>query len=137
METTWHLRAPFPQPGELGDYMSPKSYAFFYRVLYGSTYLTRAMSEKALELLTTPDFTDGLVAGVPAHTTVAQKFGEHSFEGVPDTESKQLHDCGIVYHPEHPYLLCVMTKGSDFQRLSKVIKEVSETVYTAANADYK
>jgi len=27
----------------------------------------------------------------------------------------QLHDCGIVYYPETPYLLCVMTKGWNFE----------------------
>lgn len=133
------LGTPFPNPGELGDYMSPKSYALFYRVLYSATYLNRPMSEKALELLSINDrdFPQGLAAGVPENVTVAQKFGERSFEGFDSPYNKELHDCGIVYNPKHAYVLCIMTKGKDFQELTNAIRDVSKMVYEEVDADYK
>ncbi len=92
------------------DFMSPKTYSMFLRVLYGSTYLTRANSEKALSLMSQSSFANGLRAGVPAQTVVAEKFGERAATGQPS----ELHDCGIVYNNnENAYILCVMTRGSD------------------------
>ena len=44
-------------------------------------------------MLSTSDFSDGLVAGVPVGTVVSHKFGERHFVGDADVE--QLHDCGI------------------------------------------
>jgi hypothetical protein len=87
-------------------------------------------SEQALGLLTTTDFTQGLVAGVSATTTVAHKFGEQT-----DTDTngqvidRELHDCGIVYYPNNPYFLCVMTKGQDFSTLAKIISGISNSVF--------
>jgi len=40
----------------------------------------------------------------------------------------QLHDCGIVYSAQRPYFLCVMTRGSDVQRLAGVIAQASRFV---------
>lgn len=43
--------------------------------------------------------------------------------------AKQFHDCGIVYHPANPYLLCVMGRGEDFWELTKSVADVSRIVY--------
>lgn len=113
-------------PTSTQDFLSPRLYSRFFRVLYNSTYLGQAMSQKALELLAVSDFPQGLTAGVPENTTVAQKFGEHDFVG---STQKELHDCGIIYHPDRPYVLCVMTKGNDFTKLTSAIRDVSRTVW--------
>jgi hypothetical protein len=42
---------------------------------------------------------------------------------------RELHDCGIVYLPDNPYLLCVMTKGNDFAKMEKIIEEISRLSY--------
>jgi hypothetical protein len=62
---------------------------------------------------------------------VAHKFAERSD---PQTGEKQLHDCGIVYYPRHPYLLCVMTKGPGFEGLAGVVARVSRMVYSEVDA---
>lgn len=112
------------------DFMSTKTYTLFLRVLYNSTYLNREMSEKILKLMTTPDFPQGLQAGIPDSVEVAQKFGERQ---VFDTSGKlikrELHDCGIVYKDNKPYIICVMTSGMDFTSLSNNIKDISQIVY--------
>jgi beta-lactamase class A len=117
------------QPTSTDDDMSPKIFSPFFRVLYSATYLGSQMSEQALELLSYSDFPQGIPAGVPADVTVAGKFGERNFIDQTQGPSKELHDCGIVYQPEHPYLLCIMTKGSDFIKLEGVIRDISALVW--------
>ena len=107
--------------------ISPSLYSRFFRILYNSSYLSHAASESVLDLLSKVDFSVGLVAGVPAGTTVSHKFGENVSS---DGKEVQLHDCGIVYYPSHPYFVCVMTKGKDFSSLEKVISTISKTVWS-------
>lgn len=115
---------------DIDGFMSPRSYSALFRTLYNGTYLSRDDSEKALQLLTQTDFNVGLVAGLPAGVPVAHKFGEHTY-GLANDQivRRELHDCGIVYYPGHPYLICVMTEGADFSSLEKAISSLSKTVY--------
>lgn len=106
------------------NYMTVKDYAAFFRILYNSSYLKREFSEKVLGLLSEISFKDGLVSGVPSGIKVSHKFGERVMGNLV-----QLHDCGIVYYPNHPYLLCVMTRGSDFGRLKSTVAGISREVY--------
>lgn len=114
-----------------GNILSVKEYAAFFRILYNASYLSEKNSEVALQLLTQSDFADGLEDGVPTQVEVAHKFGERRFLL---TDERQLHDCGIVYAPEHPYLLCVMTRGTDFEKLGSVISALSRVVYEAVSS---
>ncbi len=108
--------------------MSAKTYGSFFRILYSVTYLSKNMSERALKLLSNTKFTGGLVAGVPKNITVSHKFGER----IEDNTKHELHDCGIIYYPAHPYLLCIMTRGSDFKKLESTIADISRLVYKEA-----
>lgn len=111
----------------LEETITVKSYAGIFTQLFNATYFSdKETSELALEFLTDTDFVDGLVAGVPAGVRVAHKFGER-FDEV--SQRKQLHDCGIVYYPKNPYLLCIMTKGQDIETLKKVVAGISRMVY--------
>ncbi|MBI2039652.1 serine hydrolase [Candidatus Microgenomates bacterium] len=108
-------------------YMSAEKYATaFLKVLFNGSYLNKEMSEKALGLLMRTNFKDGLTPGLPTSIKVAHKFGERSWDKI---STKQLHDCGIIYYPNHPYLLCVMTRGNSFEAQSQIIKDLSEIVY--------
>jgi len=111
-------------PTNPGDTMSVKDYASFFRVLFNATYLSPAMSEKALGMLSRVEFQDGLRAGVPVAIPLAHKFGERRIGAM-----RQLHDCGVVYYPGHPYLLCVMSRGADLGDMDDVIAGVSRAVY--------
>lgn len=123
----------------VGDYLSAKSFSYFFRILYNSTYLSREMSEKALTYLSHAHFPQGIAGGIPSEIKVAQKFGERSFmTSDGSVPQRELHDCGIVYYPEHPYLLCVMTmtKGGGFDRLSKAIRDISTILYSDVDREY-
>lgn len=124
------FQLPTPQTATNPDYMSARVYSRIFRVLYDSTYLPWDLSEKALKLLSQTDFKVGLVAGVPSNTIVSHKFGERTElhdNGVAPT--RELHDCGIIYKPGKPYFLCVMTRGSDFGKLQKIISDISRETY--------
>jgi beta-lactamase class A len=117
------------------DYMSPRGYSVVFRTLYDSTYLTWDLSNQALEFLSRTDFKNGLVAGIPSNIPVAHKFGEHTTESESGIAlNKQLHDCGIIYYPNKPYLLCIMTRGQDYTKLENVIQELSSVAYTFVDA---
>jgi beta-lactamase class A len=112
--------------------LTVKEYAGFFRILFNSSYLSHEYSEKALKLLASTDYHDGLPAGVPEEVGVAHKFGE---AGTEETE-RQLHDCGIVYFPNHPYLACVMTRGRDITTLKTSIRDISQFIYNKINEQY-
>ncbi len=115
------------------DVFSVREYSSFFRVLYNASYLNREMSNKALEILSQTEFKDGLLAKIPNNLTVSHKFGERG-----TVENVQLHDCGIVYYPERPYLLCVMTRGQDMDSLKEVIQDISFMVYSeVSKSTYK
>ncbi|MHB8846644.1 MAG: serine hydrolase [Nitrospirota bacterium] len=112
-----------------------RSYSTFFRILFNASYLSREMSEKALRLLSETDFTSGLVAGVPPGIKIAHKWGTH-LSG-DHQEIKQLHDCGIVYYPEHPYMLCIMTSGPSLEYLDDAISTVSRVVYDSIDRQHQ
>lgn len=119
------LRLP-EVPEKLTDFMSPRDISRIFRSLYSSTYLLNSYSEQALELLTKTKFRKGLVAGVSDDIEVAHKFGEHTtYYTDGRSPDYQLHDCGIVYYPEKPYFICVMTKGKVLENMETAIAEVS------------
>lgn len=117
-----------PDPDEI-NFMSVKEYSSFFRILYNASYLNTQMSEKALEILSKTDFASGIVARIPKSVQVAHKFGERRYTDVYGNEITQLHDCGVVYHPHKPYLLCIMSQGTDFSELEMVIQLVSMEIY--------
>lgn len=115
------------------DFLSVKQYASFFRVLYNASYLSREYSEKALEVLRGTAFTKGLVAGLPKGVVIAHKYGERELpSGI-----NQLHNCGIVYYPNKPYLICVMTRGDDAVKQAALIQKISHAVYTEVENRFK
>jgi len=109
-----------------GNILSVKQYASFFRILFNASYLSKDMSEKTLGLLSRVKFSQALVAGVPSNILVAHKFGERQYT---DTGEKQLHDCGIIYLPNKPYLLCTMTRGKNIPIEENFVKQISSMVY--------
>lgn len=112
--------------------LTVRQYSIFFRILFNASFLSRTNSEYALNLLTQTSFVDGLRAGVPEKILVAHKFGERKIAN----DVQQFHDCGIVYYPKHPYLLCVMTRGNNASDLAKSIRRVSDFVYQTIDSQY-
>ncbi len=126
------LGLKFPENvNEQVDYMTAYDFAYFLRILYNSTYLKRDLSERILELMSQSDYNDGLKAGLPQDVTIAHKFGLQTQNNVgTGTANRQMHDCGIVYDRDKPYMLCVMVKSTaEISEINSVFKEISSIVY--------
>lgn len=114
--------------------ISPKQYSIILRTLYNATYLSRVYSEKALEIMDMAEYKQGLVAGVPSGISVAHKFGESVATSTSGFLEITLSDCGIVYQPTNPYILCVMTQGKNLANLTQTISSISQATWNAVNA---
>jgi beta-lactamase class A len=125
--TDFNLAIPGSDGSE--NYMTVTDYSSFFRILYNASYLDREMSEKALKILATSTFTQGLTANLPSNIKVSHKFGERVFEG-----KKQLHDCGIVYLTNKNYLLCIMTRGDNFTKMENTIANISKNIFDNVNS---
>lgn len=105
--------------------MTAEQVALFFNILYNSTYLNRDLSELSLEILAHSKFKDGIRKGIGDNgIIVASKFGERKYYDVA-----QLHDVGIVYYDENPYLICIMTRGNDYEKLKLSLSGISEIVF--------
>ncbi len=125
LKTYEDLELPPPSTiEEEGGYTS-RQYSHLFRALYNGTYLSRKVSEQTLSLLSKTKFKKGIVAGVPEDTTVSHKFGVREMRSGQNILYRELHDCGIVYYPEHPYFVCIMTRGTEFSSLEDVLAEIS------------
>jgi len=113
-----------PGNDNVENFMTVTEYTSFFRILYNASYLNREMSEKALALMAETSFLKGLNSKLPPEITVAHKFGERIINN-----QKQLHDCGIVYNKGYNYLLCIMTRGSDFSIMEEAIADISKEAF--------
>lgn len=118
--------------GEVEDFVTARSYANIFRILYNASYLTRDYSNQALDILTKTEFNNGIVAKLPKDITVAHKFAERTL--VNDDNSvavEQIHECGIVYlkNFNDPYVLCILTEGDSYNKLEGVISDLSLSIY--------
>ena len=128
-------------PEKNPDYtISAKGYSALLRILYNATYLTEVDSEDMLSIMGESTYQDGIHAGLPSGTFVAQKFGEYVDVEAPTKKATalELHNCGVIYAESHPYQLCIMTKSKgvvDEKQLASIIKDISGLVYDYVDSD--
>jgi beta-lactamase class A len=125
-------------PEVTGDSLTLSAYASYFRILFNASYLNEEMSEKALRYLARSAFRNGMASGIPSDSNIASKAGERviktvNSEGVP-VEVLQLHEFGIIYHPERPFLLGITVRGGDFQDLARVIRDITKLVYSEVDS---
>ncbi len=104
--------------------VSPEEYSSIFKSLYLASALTEEDSQAILLMLSRSVFPDKIPAGVPEGITVAHKVG--IFESADG--KKTYADCGIVYVPKRPYLLCMMLEGSE-AKANLRMRELSRMAY--------
>jgi len=104
--------------------ITAREFSYFMRVLYNASYLSTDDSEFCTELLSHSDFDQGMLSGLPKGIQVAHKFGEAG-----DGVLAHFNESGIIYINKSPYLLTVMTKGKDEEKLPPVIGDISKKVF--------
>lgn len=113
------------------SYVTLKSIASIFRILYNASYLNPEQSDHALQLLIESEYMSGLGRHIPASVSVANKYGVYNAE-----QEKQLHDCGIIYYPDHPYQLCIMTKGDNLDTLEDTIATISKKFFDEVDSRF-
>ena len=101
--------------------LTTKGYASILKALYFASILNKDDSNYILNLLTQTQFNDKLTASIPKEISVAHKIGVY-FDNLVQ------QDCGIIYLPKRPYLLC-MASQSDMHESNKRMQKVSEIIY--------
>lgn len=107
--------------------VSAKNYSSILKSLYFSSYLTAHDSNEILNILTKSHFNDEIAKPIPQTIPVAHKIGVLD---IADNNSTPLYDdCGIIYIPERPYILCIMTKAKQ-QNALPYMQDLSKIIYT-------
>jgi beta-lactamase class A len=102
-------------------FISAKSYGSILQALYFSSILTKKDSEEILKYLTETNFSDKLPGPLPKNIKVAHKIGVYNKDSL-------YQDCGIVYAPNRPYLLCMISKSTDAEA-TKRMNDISKLIY--------
>lgn len=101
--------------------IAPKNYSSIFRSLYLASTVNKDSSNEILGLLTQTDFDKQIVAGIPKGVPVAHKIGVYASEST-------LSDCGIIYIPQRPYLLCIMAKTNE-EKANEYMSHISKIIY--------
>ncbi len=101
--------------------ISPKNYSSILRSLYLSSFLTRDNSNEILEILTETNFNDKIATIVDEDVKVSHKIGVYESEGV-------YSDCGIIYAPNRPYILCIMVNSTE-DKAKQHMQYISRMIY--------
>jgi beta-lactamase class A len=100
--------------------ITTKGYASILKSLYFAGIVSKENSQKILDILTKTPFDDKLRAGVPKEIVVSHKIGVYG---------DIFQDCGIVYEPNRPYLLCMYSHSTE-KVAAERMGEVSKLVYS-------
>lgn len=100
--------------------ITAKNYSSILRSLFFASIVDKEHSQLILTHLANSVFRDKLVAGVPSDVKVASKVGIG--------QDKLYSDCGIVYVPRRPYLLCMMSFTDEDTARERMV-DVSKKVY--------
>jgi beta-lactamase class A len=120
------LKIPVDKIDNINYKISPREYSKFFRILFNATYLNEESSEYALKILSKAKFNKGITKDLPSGLTIARKFGEHL-----SPSENALSESAIVYCDSHPYLMIIMTTGTDFNEQANLISDLSYKVYTS------
>ncbi len=117
------------------DYISVKQFALLLRVLYNATYLNREFSEKALALLAESNPTNGVGLGLQNNLKIAHRYRIRSFTE-NGNDLLESHACGIIYYPQHPYLVCLMSIAKNKSDIDNLFREINTAVYNYIEQTY-
>ncbi|HSX29238.1 MAG TPA: serine hydrolase [Candidatus Saccharimonadales bacterium] len=121
-----YLDIPTDLKSEYGAGVTAKGFSSVLRALYLSSYLSSADSNNLLTTMTTSPYNDRIVAGIPQNVKVAHKVGIYE---QPGPATGEVHsDCGIIYIPKRPYMLCIMSTAA-IQQSTEYMRTISKMVY--------
>jgi beta-lactamase class A len=115
---------PEPTEDDVKFTLTAKETSVFFKSIYTASCVSPEYSEYAAELMSNCTFKDGFVKGFP-NTKMWHKFGEWRNAG----HDYELHEAGVVFIKDKPYLITVMTRGKDTAKLAEAIRAVCGKIY--------
>lgn len=103
--------------------VTAKNLTSVFKSLFFSSSLTQPDSSTILDSLTHSTYTTGIRSDIPDSIKIAHKMGVRE-------ETKALYDCGIIYLPNKPYFLCVMTQNFSPEQGEHILQTISDKIYT-------
>lgn len=97
-----------------------QGYASLLKCLYLSCFTGYEHSQQILQWMAESQGPPRLRAGLPGEITIAHKYGTSG--------GRSESDCGIVYLPKRPYIICMMVDAPP-EQANIIISEVSQRVY--------
>lgn len=118
--------------GTVVDYSAnttcPKDMAIYMDALVEFNIEHPAEGALLLDFLKNTVFNDRIPTLLPAGTEVAHKIGNWPLEG-------SYHDVGVVYHPDHPYIISLFSKNAPSSNYAyQVLQQISRFVYDAQSS---
>jgi beta-lactamase class A len=101
--------------------ITARAYSSVLKGLYFAAYLNNEHSQELLGYLSKSTATNRISRDLPNSVKVAHKIGVYNANWAES-------DCGIVYVPKRPYVLCVMV-GLPEDEADKFIAEISKDIY--------
>jgi beta-lactamase class A len=99
-----------------------KKYSIFWRSLFASSYLSEEHSQELIKIMAKSETNNYLSGGVPKNIIFSHKIGVIYEDNI-------YADSGIVYVPERPYVLTVMTQGHSQEEAEKIMQDISQKTY--------
>src|ERR1035437_4267592 len=117
------IQNPFPNLPNKNYKMNVCEYSKFLKLFYNGGFLSMKNSEFMLQLLTLNNFKNGITKDIDKNIKVSHFYCKNE-----DGTTKQLHEFGIIYLTNKPYLLGIMTEGRNTDKQSYIIAEISKMV---------
>lgn len=98
---------------------SAKDIDLFFQKLYRGQ-ITKTHQDDFIKGLTKTAFETRIPAGIPEGVSVAHKVG---------TEAMVTADAGIVFVPQKPFVLTILSEGVSFQQADQIIADLTKDIY--------
>lgn len=130
------LRASIPETAtNKDDIIKIGHFAEMLHSLYYASYLTKEHSIKALKYLSRSKYGQGFRKSIPSYITMAHKYGvRFNVDEINPLFPVQLHQVAIIYHPKHPFILSVMSKGKKIEKLREVLQRIAKISFEKVNS---
>ena len=116
---------PEPVEDDLKFALTAKECSVFFKAIYSASCVSPEYSEYAAQLMSNCSFREGFKKGFPDKTKMWHKFGEWRSAG----QDYELHEAGVVFIKDKPYVITVMTKGKDTAKLAETISAICRKIY--------
>lgn len=116
---------PEPVEDDMKFTLTAKESSIFIKSIYTASCVSPEYSEYAAELMSNCTFKEGFAGGFPEGTKMWHKFGEWRSAG----HDYELHETGVVFIKDKPFLITIMTKGNDTDKLSEAIRTICKKIY--------